>query len=103
MLSSVAAQLGGVIGPHYAASKAGMIGLVHSYTHMLAKEDITATICIGAAGNARGLRPENYLVPNSMPCGPTELQLTRRSDLRNSISATPGTQLDMLHPLNSRL
>ena len=29
-LSSVAAQTGGVIGPHYAASKAGMIGLTHS-------------------------------------------------------------------------
>jgi 3-oxoacyl-[acyl-carrier protein] reductase len=29
-LSSVAAQLGGVIGPHYAASKAGSIGLTHS-------------------------------------------------------------------------
>ena len=40
-LSSVAAQVGGVIGPHYAASKAGMIGLTHSYAHLLAKEGIT--------------------------------------------------------------
>src|SRR5438067_500063 len=31
-LSSVAAQTGGVVGPHYAASKAGMIGLMHSYS-----------------------------------------------------------------------
>ena len=30
-LSSVAAQTGGVIGPHYAASKAGILGLTHSY------------------------------------------------------------------------
>ena len=29
-LSSVAAQTGGVIGPHYTASKAGIIGLTHS-------------------------------------------------------------------------
>ena len=36
-LSSVAAQLGGVVGPHYAASKAGIIGLTHSYAHLLAK------------------------------------------------------------------
>jgi 3-oxoacyl-[acyl-carrier protein] reductase len=41
-LSSVAAQLGGVIGPHYAASKAGMIGITHSYASLLAKEGITA-------------------------------------------------------------
>jgi 3-oxoacyl-[acyl-carrier protein] reductase len=41
MMSSVAAQTGGVIGPHYAASKAGMIGLTHSYAALLAKEGIT--------------------------------------------------------------
>jgi 3-oxoacyl-[acyl-carrier protein] reductase len=40
-LSSVAAQLGGIIGPHYAASKAGAIGLTHSYASLLAKEGIT--------------------------------------------------------------
>jgi 3-oxoacyl-[acyl-carrier protein] reductase len=42
MLSSVAAQLGGVIGPHYAASKAGMIGLAHSYATLLAKTGVTS-------------------------------------------------------------
>jgi 3-oxoacyl-[acyl-carrier protein] reductase len=41
-LSSVAAQLGGVVGPHYAASKAGMLGLTHFYAALLAKEGITA-------------------------------------------------------------
>jgi 3-oxoacyl-[acyl-carrier protein] reductase len=40
-LSSVAAQTGGVIGPHYAASKAGALGLTHSYAALLAKEGIT--------------------------------------------------------------
>jgi 3-oxoacyl-[acyl-carrier protein] reductase len=40
-ISSSAAQLGGVVGPHYAASKAGMIGLTHSYANLLAKEGIT--------------------------------------------------------------
>jgi 3-oxoacyl-[acyl-carrier protein] reductase len=40
-LSSVAAQTGGVIGPHYAASKAGILGLTHSYANLLAKEEIT--------------------------------------------------------------
>jgi 3-oxoacyl-[acyl-carrier protein] reductase len=41
-ISSVAAQLGGVVGPHYAASKAGLIGLTHSYALLLSKEGITA-------------------------------------------------------------
>ncbi|HTP69236.1 MAG TPA: 3-oxoacyl-ACP reductase family protein [Dongiaceae bacterium] len=40
-LSSVAAQNGGAVGPHYAASKAGLIGLTHSYASLLAKEGIT--------------------------------------------------------------
>ena len=40
-LSSVAAQLGGVVGPHYAASKAGMLGLTHYYARYLAAEGIT--------------------------------------------------------------
>ena len=41
-ISSTAAQLGGVVGPHYAASKAGLIGLTHYYASQLAKEGITA-------------------------------------------------------------
>ncbi|MGC2398946.1 MAG: 3-oxoacyl-ACP reductase family protein [Acidobacteriaceae bacterium] len=40
-LSSAAAQIGGVVGPHYAASKAGMLGLTYYYARYLAKEGIT--------------------------------------------------------------
>ncbi|RPI08863.1 MAG: SDR family oxidoreductase, partial [Acidobacteriales bacterium] len=40
-ISSVAAHLGGVVGPHYAASKAGMIGMAHFYARALVKEGIT--------------------------------------------------------------
>lgn len=40
-ISSVAAQTGGIIGPHYAASKAGMLGLTHSYASLLAAYGIT--------------------------------------------------------------
>ena len=47
-LSSVAAQVGGVVGPHYAASKAGLHGLTHAYASLLAKEGITAN-CIAPA------------------------------------------------------
>jgi 3-oxoacyl-[acyl-carrier protein] reductase len=40
-ISSVAAQIGGVVGPHYAASKAGMLGLTHYYARYLATDGIT--------------------------------------------------------------
>ena len=40
-LSSIAAQVGGVVGPHYAASKAGILGLTHYYAAYLAREGIT--------------------------------------------------------------
>jgi 3-oxoacyl-[acyl-carrier protein] reductase len=66
-LSSVAAQLGGVVGPHYAASKAGILGLTHSYAALLAKEGITVNAIAPAlistemvSGNPRA-RPE--LIP----------------------------------------
>ncbi len=41
-ISSVAAHTGGIVGPHYAASKAGILGLTHSYAALLVKEGITA-------------------------------------------------------------
>lgn len=40
-MSSVAAQTGGIIGPHYAASKAGIDGLTRAYAARLAREGIT--------------------------------------------------------------
>jgi 3-oxoacyl-[acyl-carrier protein] reductase len=40
-LSSVAAQTGGAVGAHYAASKAGIIGLTHSCASSLVRDGIT--------------------------------------------------------------
>ena len=40
-ITSVAAQTAGGAGPHYAASKAGLIGLTHSYAGRLAPSGIT--------------------------------------------------------------
>jgi 3-oxoacyl-[acyl-carrier protein] reductase len=40
-VSSVAAQIGGIVGPHYAASKAGILGLTHFYASRLAGSGIT--------------------------------------------------------------
>ncbi len=41
-VSSVAAHVGGVVGAHYAASKAGMLGLTHYFANTFVKEGITA-------------------------------------------------------------
>jgi 3-oxoacyl-[acyl-carrier protein] reductase len=57
-LSSVAAQTGGVVGPHYAASKAGILGLTHSYAALLAREGITAN-AIAPALVATGMVASN--------------------------------------------
>lgn len=40
-LSSGAAHTGGAVGPHYTASKAGIIGLTHSCASLLVREGIT--------------------------------------------------------------
>jgi len=45
-ISSTAAHTGGVVGPHYAASKAGMIGLTHAYARDLARHGITANVIL---------------------------------------------------------
>jgi 3-oxoacyl-[acyl-carrier protein] reductase len=68
-MSSVAAQLGGVVGPHYAASKAGLIGLTHSYAHLLSKEGITVnTIAPALIATEMVTRNPNAL-PDLIPVG----------------------------------
>jgi 3-oxoacyl-[acyl-carrier protein] reductase len=66
-LSSVAAQLGGVVGPHYAASKAGLIGLMHSYANLMAKEGITvnaiAPALIATEMVAKNVNARSDLIP----------------------------------------
>ena len=41
-ITSIAAYVGGPTGPHYSASKAGMIGLTNSYAERLAKLGVTS-------------------------------------------------------------
>jgi 3-oxoacyl-[acyl-carrier protein] reductase len=41
-VSSAAAHVGGVVGPHYTASKAGLLGFTHWCARVLAKEGVTA-------------------------------------------------------------
>jgi 3-oxoacyl-[acyl-carrier protein] reductase len=68
-LSSVAAQTGGVIGPHYAASKAGLIGLTHSYASLLAKEGITANAIAPALIRTDMITSNPNASPERLPVG----------------------------------
>jgi 3-oxoacyl-[acyl-carrier protein] reductase len=68
-LSSIAAQLGGVIGPHYAASKAGLIGLTHYYAAALAKEGITANAIAPALIETEMLKGNAAIKPTLIPIG----------------------------------
>ncbi len=68
-LSSVAAHTGGVVGPHYAASKAGLLGLTHSYASLLAREGITANAIAPALIETEMLRENPRVRPDLIPVG----------------------------------
>lgn len=68
-LSSVAAQLGGVIGPHYAASKAGIHGLTHFYARRFASEGITANIIAPALVETEMVTSNPNANPSLIPVG----------------------------------
>lgn len=68
-VSSIAAQTGGVIGPHYAASKAGMLGLMHSYASLLAKEGITSNAIAPALIQTDMIRNDSRIQPTLVPVG----------------------------------
>jgi 3-oxoacyl-[acyl-carrier protein] reductase len=44
LLSSVAAYTGGIVGPHYAASKAGLHGLAHSLSQFASPHGVTVNV-----------------------------------------------------------
>jgi 3-oxoacyl-[acyl-carrier protein] reductase len=68
-ISSVAAQTGGLVGPHYAASKAGMLGLTHSYAALLAKEGITANTVCPALVDTEMMRANPRATSSVIPIG----------------------------------
>jgi 3-oxoacyl-[acyl-carrier protein] reductase len=68
-VSSVAAQVGGVVGPHYAASKAGLAGLAHAYAALLAREGITANVVAPALIDTEMVRNNPKARPDLIPLG----------------------------------
>jgi 3-oxoacyl-[acyl-carrier protein] reductase len=69
-VSSVAAFTGGIVGPHYAASKAGLLGLMHSLATSLAPHGVTVNAVAPALIAETGMLPgaEQELVPR-IPVG----------------------------------
>jgi 3-oxoacyl-[acyl-carrier protein] reductase len=68
-ISSVAAHVGGVVGAHYAASKAGMLGLTHYYAARLANEGITVNAISPALIETEMVRGNANATPDRIPLG----------------------------------
>lgn len=68
-VSSTAARVGGIVGPHYAASKAGVEGLMRSYAGLLAKEGITSNAIAPALIETEMLAGNPNVNPDSIPVG----------------------------------
>jgi 3-oxoacyl-[acyl-carrier protein] reductase len=69
LLSSVAAHVGGVVGVHYAASKAGMLGLMHFYAARLAKDGITVNAISPALVETEMVTSNLNATPERIPVG----------------------------------
>lgn len=67
-MSSVAAVTGGVTGPIYVASKAGLLGLTRSYAALLVKEGITANSIAPALIDTEMMRSLK-VTPEKIPLG----------------------------------
>jgi len=68
-ISSVAAQAGSIVGVHYAASKAGMLGLTRSYARVLAKEGITVNAITPALVATEMVLSNPVAKPDMIPIG----------------------------------
>jgi 3-oxoacyl-[acyl-carrier protein] reductase len=68
-VSSTAARVGGIVGPHYAASKAGLEGLMHSYASLLAKEGITSNAIAPALIETEMIAGNPASRPDRIPVG----------------------------------
>ena len=68
-LSSVAAQTGGAVGAHYAASKAGIIGLTHSCASSFVRDGITVNAIAPALIGTDMVTSNPNANPNLIPMG----------------------------------
>jgi 3-oxoacyl-[acyl-carrier protein] reductase len=68
-LSSVAAQTGGAVGAHYAASKAGIIGLTHSCASAFIRDSVTVNAIAPALIETDMVTSNPNANPNLIPMG----------------------------------
>ncbi len=68
-ISSVAAHIGGLSGPHYAASKAGMFGLTHNLAAEFARKGITVNTIAPALIETDMLSQLPFANPEIIPVG----------------------------------
>jgi 3-oxoacyl-[acyl-carrier protein] reductase len=68
-ISSTAIQLGGIVGPHYTASKAGIWGLTHAYASQLTGEGITVNAVAPALIETEMLTGNLKATPERIPVG----------------------------------
>ena len=68
-ISSGAAATGGVVGPFYAASKAGMLGLTHGYASLTLKEGITVNAVAPSLIQTDMAQRDLRVDPKSTPIG----------------------------------
>src|SRR5262249_33860414 len=106
-LSSVAAYTGGVVGPHYASSKAGLHGLVHYFAGRSAKHGVTvnaiAPALIAETGMFRRPADDATARPLAVPVGrygtPEEVADLALAMLRNGYLTNQVILLDGgIHP-----
>jgi 3-oxoacyl-[acyl-carrier protein] reductase len=69
IISSVAAQTGGVVGLHYAASKAGQLGMMHFLARNLAVEGITVNAIAPAIIETEMMDQLSGINPSAIPVG----------------------------------
>ena len=68
-ISSLAAQTGGSVGPHYAASKAGIIGLTHGFATVVVKDGVTVNAIAMALIETDMLHTAVLADPGRIPVG----------------------------------
>jgi 3-oxoacyl-[acyl-carrier protein] reductase len=103
-MSSVAAFTGGIVGPHYAASKAGLIGLTHFLASRVAEAGITVNALAPALIEHTDMLPGDpgYLA-RAIPVGrlgqPDEVADMAAAMLRNAYMTSKVVSLDGgMHP-----
>ncbi len=102
--SSVAALTGGIVGPHYAASKAGLLGLTHFLASRVARDGVTVNAIAPALIEHTGMLPGDpgelaARVPVGRLGTPAEVADLAMAILRNGYMTNQVVSLDGgLHP-----